>query len=41
MFLVFANQPIVHIVGQLAQGRYMAVALAVAVTVKGQVMYDM
>ena len=41
MFLVFANQPIVHIVGQLARGRFMAVALAVGVTDKGQVMYDM
>ena len=40
MFLVFANQPTVNIVGQLAQGRYMAVALAVGVMDKGQVMYD-
>ena len=41
MFLVLANQPTVHIVGQLARVMYMAVALAVGVTDKGQVMYDM
>ena len=41
MFLVFTNQPTVNIVGQLARGRYMAVALAVGVTDKGQVIYDM
>ena len=41
VFLVFANQPTVHIVVQLERGRYMAVALAVGVTDKGQVMYDM
>ena len=34
VFLVFAFQPTVHIVGQLAGGRYMAVALAVGVTDK-------
>ena len=39
--MVFANQPTVNIVGQIAWGRYMAVALAVGVTDKGQVMYDM
>ena len=33
---VFAHQPTVHIVGQLARGRYMPVALAVGVTDKGQ-----
>ena len=38
--LVFVNQPTVHIVGQLARGRYMNVALAVGITEKGQVMYD-
>ena len=41
MFLVFVKQPTVHIVGQLARGRYVAVALAVGVMDKGQVMYDM
>ena len=32
VFLVFAIQPTVHIMGQLAEGRYMAVALAVGFT---------
>ena len=41
MLFVLANQPIVHIVGELARGRYMAMALAVGVMDKGQVIYDM
>ena len=41
VFLVFATQPTANKVGQLARGRYMAVALAVGVTDKGRVMHAM